>query len=99
MSEIDHPVIVNTRALPEALRGNVGLEGIASINDTSDDRPIEEIDAGAAMANIFAELRQAENKAGATILTAPHDGRWAAAAARFQSLVASGEMSDMRYEQ
>ena len=52
MKDIDHPVIVNTRALPEELRGSGGLEGIASINDTPDGRPIEENDARTAMANI-----------------------------------------------
>src|SRR5215510_6858641 len=99
MRDFDHPIIVNTRALPEALRGRGDFESTASIDETHEGRPIEDNDAGTAMSNIFAELRQAEKRADAVVLTAPHDGRWAAVAARFQSLVASGEMSDMRYEQ
>ena len=49
MRDIDHPIIVNTRALPEELRGSGVFEGIASINETQDGRPIEENDAGTAM--------------------------------------------------
>jgi hypothetical protein len=97
MRDTEDPVIVNSRAFPEALRyTGSGLEN-ASVLEVPDDQRIEDLDAQQAMLAIFAELRRAEGKADATVLTAPHEGRWAAAAARFQSLVAAGEIEDMKY--
>ncbi len=93
----DQPVIVNTKALPEALFAKSSNEIPADTVAPSHHESIVEADAETAMTNIFLELRQAEHKADATVLTAPHDGRWAAAASRFQSLIASGEIEDIRY--
>jgi hypothetical protein len=71
-----------------------GLESAAS----PDVRPFEDVDAETAMCNIFAELRDAEAKSDRKVLMAPHDGRWAGPAARFQSLTASGEIKEVKYE-
>jgi hypothetical protein len=98
MNDTEHPVIVNTRALPEAVRSdNSGLENAPSLSEIPDDVRIEDVDAQEAIIKISAELRRAEEKADATVLTAPNDGRWAAAASRFQSLIASGEVDDVKY--
>ena len=50
------------------------------------------------MRNILAALKDAEAKSDGKVLTAPHEGHWAAPAARFQSLIASGQVMEMKYE-
>jgi hypothetical protein len=90
MSELTQPVVVTARELEKILALHEGLAGA---------RPseVEDADVTTAMANIFNELRRAEAKAEVPVLTTPHDGPWAGPAARLQSLIASGQVADVKF--
>lgn len=74
---------------PEAL-GNLDQ---AANQDASVD-PVQRAAIMAGVGNILRQLEEAENKAGAKVLTTPHDAR----AARLQSLVASGEAAKLNFQ-
>ena len=94
----NQPVIVNSNAFPKDIPATTETPGGLEGTTRHGPRSIEEIDADTAMLSILAELRDAEAKADGKVLTAPHDGRWAGPTARFQSLIASGAIENMRYE-
>ena len=84
-------IVVTFREIDKILSGVEALENIheASRRDTS--VPPEKRGAiMAAMGNVLNELRRAEHKAGALVLTTPHHGP----ASRLQSLIASGEAAN-----
>ena len=73
-------------------------EALGNLDEVSKkDSSVDPVQRGAIMAGVGHVLRllqEAESKAGARVLTTPHDGR----AARLQSLVASGEAARIRFE-
>src|ERR1043166_3025411 len=89
------PVVVTFREIEKVLTGHEGLGNIreAASRDAGAS-PAERAAVMAAIGDVLNELRRAERKQGARVLTTPHH----AAAARLQSLVASGEAADLKFE-
>ena len=82
----EEPVVVTYREVEKVLTGQEARGNIAeAANKDSEATPIERASVMAAMGNVLNELRRAEEKAGALVLTTPHHGP----ASRLQSLIAS----------
>ena len=86
------PVVVTFREVEKVLTGQ---EAVGNIIEAAKDDPaataVEKATVMAAMGNVLNELRRAEHKAGAQVLTTPHHGP----ASRLQSLIASGEAAKL----
>jgi len=89
------PVVVTFREVQRIL---TGVEAVGNIQEAAnrdpDATPAERAAAMAAMGRVLNELRRAEEKAGALVLSTPEDGP----SARLQSLIASGENAQLSFE-
>jgi hypothetical protein len=92
-TEPSEPVVVTFEQISKAI-GSV--EAMGNLDETvQQDATVDPVQKAAIMAgvgHVLRELREAEQAAGAKVLTTPHDAR----AARLQSLVASGEAANLR---
>ena len=87
------PVVVTFREVEKVLTGQEAVGNITEVaNKDTEATPIERATVMAAMGNVLNELRRAEEKAGALVLTTPHHGP----ATRLQSLIASGEAANLK---
>ena len=87
------PVVVTFREVEKVLTGQEAVGNITeAANRDTEATPIERATVMAAMGNVLNELRRAEEKAGALVLTTPHHGP----ASRLQSLIASGEAANLK---
>jgi hypothetical protein len=87
------PVVVTFREVEKVLTGQEAVGNITEVaNRDTEATPIERATVMAAMGNVLNELRRAEEKAGALVLTTPHHGP----ASRLQSLIASGEAANLK---
>lgn len=87
------PVVVTFREIEKVLTGQEAVGNITEVaNKDTEATPIERATVMAAMGNVLNELRRAEEKAGALVLTTPHHGP----ASRLQSLIASGEAANLK---
>ncbi|MGB8444318.1 MAG: hypothetical protein WCE32_07980, partial [Pseudolabrys sp.] len=89
------PVVVTFREIEKALTGQEAMGNIREVasRDTQAS-PAERAAVMAAVGDVLNELRRAEHKQGARVLTTPHHP----AASRLQSLVASGDGADLKFE-
>lgn len=88
------PVVVTFRQVQSILTGQEAVGQIQeAVNRDPEVPPLERAQAMAMMGNILTELRRAEEKAGAVVLTSPNDGP----ASRLQSLIASGEKGSLDF--
>jgi hypothetical protein len=88
----EEPVVVLFREVERVLTGQEAVGNLAeAANKDAGATPIERATVMAAMGNVLNELRRAEEKAGALVLTTPHHGP----ATRLQSLIASGEAANL----
>ena len=89
------PVVVTFREVEKVLTGHEAVGNITeAANKDPESTPLEKATVMAAMGNVLNELRRAEYKAGALVLTTPHH----APASRLQSLIASGEAANLTFE-
>jgi hypothetical protein len=87
------PVVVTFREVEKVLTGQEAVGNITeAANQDTAATPIERATVMAAMGNVLNELRRAEEKAGALVLSTPHHGP----ATRLQSLIASGEAANLK---
>ena len=69
------PVVVTFREIEKVLTGQEAVGNITEVaNRDTEATPIERAAVMAAMGNVLNELRRAEEKAGALVLTTPHHG-------------------------
>src|SRR5262245_30840631 len=89
------PVVVTFREIEKVLTGQEALGNIreAASCDTLAS-PAERAAVMAVIGDVLNELRRTEHNQGARVLTSPHH----AAASRLQSLVASGEADNLKFE-
>jgi hypothetical protein len=92
--EPEFPVVVTFRQIEKALTGK---EATSSIEEAArEDTTASDVEKAAVMAavgNALNELRRAEQRAGAQVLTTAHHGP----ASRLQSLIASGEAGNVTF--
>ena len=85
------PVVVTFREIEKALTGQEAMGNIREVaSRDTEASPAERAAVMAAIGNVLNELRRAEQKAGARVLSTPHHP----AASRLQSLIASGDAAD-----
>jgi len=88
-------VVVTFREIERLLSGTEARGQIVeAANNDSEASPEEKATVMAAMGNVLNELRQAEAKAGALVMTTPQH----APSSRLQSLIASGDAAQLRFE-
>jgi len=94
--DIPEPLIVVTfREVERVLTGEEAVSNIQeAANSDEESSPAERAAVMAAIGNVLTELRRAEQKAGARVLSTPHHGP----ASRLQSLIASGEAARLALE-
>lgn len=86
------PVVVTFDQVAKAIGSQEAIGNLGEVSSRDGSIPPEQRAAiMAGVGNILNRLRQAESKAGAKVLTTPHDAR----AARLQSLIASGEAAKL----
>jgi hypothetical protein len=89
------PIVVTFREIEKVLTGNEAVSNIQeAANSDAESSPSERAAVMAAIGNVLTELRRAEQKAGARVLSTPHHGP----ASRLQSLIASGEAARLAFE-
>jgi hypothetical protein len=89
------PVVVTFREIEKVLTGQEAVGNIRQVASRDmQASPAERAAVMAAMGEVLKELREAEQKQGAHVLTTPQH----AAASRLQSLVASGDAADLKFE-
>jgi Calcineurin-like phosphoesterase len=88
------PVVVTFREVEKVLTGQEAIGNITeAAHKDPEATPMERAAVMAAMGNVLNELRRAEEKAGALVLTTPHHGP----ATRLQSLITSGEAANLKF--
>ncbi len=94
-NEVQQQVVVTFREVQRILTGKEAVANIpeAAKRDATAS-PVERAAAMAAVGQALNQLRKAEEEAGAAVLTTPHHGP----ASRLQSLVASGQAANLRFE-
>lgn len=86
-------VVVTSEQVERALTSTEALENLAeAANRDAQTSPVTKAAIMAGIGNVLTRIRQAEQEAGAKVLTTPQDER----AARLQSLVASGEAAKLK---
>jgi hypothetical protein len=89
------PVVVTFREVEKVLTGQEAVGNLReAANSDATASPAERAAVMAAVGNVLNELRRAEREAGARVLTTPQHGP----ASRLQSLIASGEAADLKFE-
>src|SRR5262245_54605935 len=90
----NRPVVVTYREVEKILTGTEAVANIQeAANRDAEASPAERAAVMAAMGKLLTEIRRAEDKAGAQVLTTPDHGP----ASRLQSLIASGEAADLKF--
>ena len=88
------PVVVTAREVEKILSGKEAVDNIdAAANEDSTASALERAAILGGLGHVLREIRHAENKAGAVVLTTPQLGT----ASRLQSLIASGEAADVSF--